>query len=120
MYLCQMISGIRNLKQFIASSWIGIIFLSLALISLHQHDHPSSDHTSCSTAHHDHHHTSDHDDCTYCFLYYQQQVDQLLEWNWELTPFSFELKKEYLTQPTLAIFLPKIYSKGLRAPPSLA
>ncbi len=122
-YLCAVINWIGTKKRGIASIWIGIICLSLGLISFHTHEHTSHD-----CAHHGHAHAEDqahshsadhsHEDCTYCFLFYHQQVDQLFQWNWENKAVEWPIEK----------FSPSLYHEGivsrqsipysLRGPPS--
>jgi len=95
------INWIGTKKRGIASIWIGIICLSLGLISFHTHEHTSHD-----CAHHDaHSHSTDHshEDCTYCFLFYHQQVDQLFQWNWENKAAEWPIEK----------ISPSLYHEGI-------
>lgn len=96
------------------------MLISISLIAFHRHDHLEthslSAHGTChSTDHDNQHHNSD--DCQYCFLYYQQSIQLVSEFQWDASPVEYDLMNIIVGEILDSPFLKRQYSKGLRAPP---
>ena len=92
------------------------MFLSLGLIVLHRHD-LTGESPLCSTEsnHKDHH--SHPEDCHYCFLFFQQGIQNVKVFSWQSNPIGFQLTSLLIQREIKFPYLYTQTSKSLRAPP---
>ncbi len=92
------------------------MFLSIGLIVLHRHDHHQESHSCHTETKHDHQHPNS-EDCHYCFLFFQQGIQNVHGFSWESKPVEFliaaVLNHSKIEFPSLN---PQT-GKSLRAPP---